>query len=130
MRKVLGHYGSSTTGSSDSGQRGQQMRKEQQHVHDLVVWQEGPLIKEKDWWSFATLWDYNLYWQSRGEPIQFQRYTFEEWKAKGLDTHSVIADPLFVDPAKNDFRLRPESPAFKLGFRPINLADVGPHRHR
>jgi hypothetical protein len=100
-------------------------------ARNLVVWQEGPLIKEKDWWSFATLWDYNLYWQSRREPIRFMRYTFEEWKAKGLDVHSVVADPLFVDPAKNDFRLRPESPAFKLGFRPIDLADVGPRkRHR
>lgn len=97
---------------------------------NLVVWQEGPLIKEPDWWSFATLWDYNLYWHSRGEPVRFMRYTFEEWKAKGLDTHSVIADPLFVDPAKNDFRLRPESPAFKLGFRPIDLSDVGPRPAR
>ena len=99
-------------------------------TRNLVVWQEGPLIKEKDWWSFATLWDYNLYWQSRGEPIRFMRYTFDEWKAKGLDAHSVIADPLFVDPAKHDFRLRPESPAFKLGFRPIDLTDVGPRQVR
>ena len=97
-------------------------------ARNLVVWQEGPLIKEQDWWSFATLWDYNLYWQSRGEPIRFMRYTFDEWKAKGLDVHSVIADPLFVDPAKNDFRLRPESPAFKLGVRPIDLTDVGPRQ--
>jgi len=35
---------------------------------NVVVWREGPLIKEPDWWSFATLWDYNLYWQSRGSP--------------------------------------------------------------
>ena len=97
---------------------------------NIVVWKEGPLIKENDWWSFATLWDYNLYWQSRGEPFQFMQYTFEQWKAKGLDTHSVIADPLFVDAEKNDFRLRPDSPALKLGFRPIDLSDVGPRRGR
>jgi len=99
-------------------------------TRNLVVWREGPLIKERDWWSFATLWDYNLHWQSRGEPIRFMRYTFDEWKAKGLGVHSVIADPLFVDPAKRDFRLRPESPAFKLGFRPIDLSDVGPRQAR
>jgi len=97
---------------------------------NLVVWAEGPLIKERDWWSFATLWDYNLYWQTRGEPVRFMRYSFDEWKAKGLDAHSVIADPLFVDPANHDYRLRPESPAFQLGFRPIDLADVGPRSVR
>lgn len=99
-------------------------------TRNIVAWQTGPLIKENDWISYATLWDYNLYWQSRGEPVRFMRHTFDEWKAKGLDTHSVIADPLFADPAKNDFRLRPDSPAFKLGFRPLNLDDVGPRPRR
>ena len=46
--------------------------------------------------------------------------------SKGLDVHSVVADPLFVDPAMRDFRLRPESPAFKLGNCEIDLHDVGP----
>ena len=95
-------------------------------TRNLVVWQEGPLIKEQDWPSYATLWDYNLYWQSRGEPVRFMRHTFDEWRARGLDVHSVIADPRFVDPEKNDFRLHPDSPAFTLGFRPIDLQDVGP----
>lgn len=97
-------------------------------ARNIVVWQEGPLIKEKKWWSFATLWDFNLYWQSRGEPVRFMSHSFDEWKAKGLDVHSVIADPLFVDAAKHDYRLRPESPALKLGFRPFDLTDAGPRK--
>jgi hypothetical protein len=40
--------------------------------------------------------------------------------------HSVIAGPCFKDMAARDFTLRPESPAFAPGFRPIDLSDVGP----
>jgi hypothetical protein len=39
---------------------------------------------------------------------------------------SVIADPMFVNPANYDFRLRPDSPALKMGFQQIDLSTVGP----
>jgi len=42
----------------------------------------------------------------------------------------VIADPLFVDPARDNYTLRPESPAFKLGFEPIDTSTVGLLRDR
>lgn len=37
----------------------------------------------------------------------------------------VGADPLFTDPAFGVFSLRPESPAWKLGFKPIPVAEIG-----
>ena len=70
-------------------------------------------------------WDHNLYWRSDGKPVSFYDDTFEEWQAKGLGKHSIVADPLFVAPEKHDFRLRPESPAFKLGFQPIDMSIAG-----
>ena len=38
-----------------------------------------------------------------------------------------MADPLFVDPDKDDYRLKPDSPALKLGFQPIPVDKIGPY---
>jgi hypothetical protein len=39
--------------------------------------------------------------------------------------HSLFIDPMFVAPAKGDFRLRPQSPALRFGFHPPDLREVG-----
>jgi hypothetical protein len=46
-------------------------------------------------------------------------------RSTGQDKKSVIADPMFVDLANGDFRMSPESPAFKLGIKQIDLGNVG-----
>lgn len=51
--------------------------------------------------------------------------TFAQWQEKGHDTGSVLADPGFVDAARCDFRLRPDSPALKLGFQQTDMAKIG-----
>lgn len=70
-------------------------------------------------------WDYNLYFDASGQPLAFGDFTFEEWQEQGMDLHSLVADPLFVDPEHFDFRLNPDSPAFQLGFQPLDLSQVG-----
>jgi len=50
----------------------------------------------------------------------------EDWQALGHDRHSLIADPLCKNAAARDFRLEKKSPAFAIGFEPIDLSDVGP----
>jgi len=95
-------------------------------ARNIVVWDEGRLLNEEDWWAFQTLWDYNLYFCSGSEPVRFMKYSFDEWQAKGLDENSIISDPLFVDAERGNFSLRPESPALALGFKPIDISDVGP----
>jgi hypothetical protein len=43
----------------------------------------------------------------------------------GFETDSIEADPMFEDLAGYDFRLKPESPALKAGFKPIDISDIG-----
>jgi hypothetical protein len=92
---------------------------------NIIYWKEGRLFKRDDWIDFAAVFDFNLYFKVGGEPIKFLKYTFKEWKAKGLDIHSMIADPFFVDPQGGNYNLKPSSPAFKLGFQQIDPSQAG-----
>lgn len=78
--------------------------------------------------DFKSRWDYNLYWRTDGKPVEFYGLSFAEWRAKGVDRHSLIADPQFVDARHYDFRLAPTSPALtELGFKPLDTSRCGLH---
>lgn len=47
------------------------------------------------------------------------------WQALGMERHSLVADPRFGNAAKDDYRLRSDSPAFKLGFQRIPVEKIG-----
>lgn len=94
-----------------------------------------PFAYVPEWQTYNKIIDYNVYWRADGKPIKFLDFTWDEWRKKEgindiwykpvMDAHSRIADPLFVDAAKRDFRLQPNSPALALGFRPIDTNKVG-----
>ena len=42
-----------------------------------------------------------------------------------IENNSVAEDPLFVSPERDDYRLRPQSPALKMGFRPLPIGKMG-----
>jgi hypothetical protein len=114
--------------------------------NNIVYWREGELLSKnwkdvpytfhahpKDKSGTQTLtntfeFDWNLYFnptKTRDE-IKWAGATWAEWQTRGKDRHSQYADPLFANPEQGDFTLRPESPAFALGFQPIDLRQVGP----
>jgi hypothetical protein len=77
--------------------------------------------------------DYNLFFGDAGQFLasytpregRTTRHTLEQWQALGYDKHSLYADPMFVDPGNGDYRLKPESPALKLGFKNFDVSNVG-----
>jgi hypothetical protein len=100
-------------------------------LHNIVCWDEpeAALFTVGEEHSLPEESDYNVYYQAQGAPMRILRLPGAEdyaaWQTRGLDAHSVVADPLFVDPAQDDYALKPGSPALKLGFRPIDLSTVG-----
>lgn len=69
--------------------------------------------------------DYNVYFRNNGEGLPFWFnwgeqvwHTLASWQQEtGNDRHSIVADPLFVDPENGDFHLKPGSPA--IGIAPV-----------
>jgi len=69
--------------------------------------------------------DFDETWSALESRMKKVKYTLKEWQSLGFDVHSVFADPLFVDPQNKDYRLRPESPALKLGFVSFDAREAG-----
>ena len=82
---------------------------------------------EGKWGKKGCTVDSNLYWTADGEPrsLRFGGKEFAAWQEAGNDEHSLIADPLFVDAERYDFRLREASPAYALGFKAVDMTSVG-----
>ncbi len=78
--------------------------------------------------------NYNLYFTESGEYKIYNNYkaaTYDEWKKiytdyGYMDTNSIAGeDPNFVDADNRDFRLRYDSPAYKLGIEDIDEKNIG-----
>jgi len=67
--------------------------------------------------------DFNLFWVAEN-PKDSEKH-IKNWNERGVEKNSISADPLFVDVANANFELKPESPAFKLGFEAIDFASIG-----
>ncbi len=83
---------------------------------NIILWKEGPLLGSN--WSGTPDVNYslsgNLYWKTDGSA-----------QLPEADKTGLVADPKFTDPLKGDFRLKPGSPAAKIGFVPWDFALTG-----
>jgi hypothetical protein len=53
--------------------------------------------------------------------VACDRLPLERLRAFGYDRHSAVADPGLRDAEGGDFRLRPDSPALAVGFKPFPI---------
>jgi hypothetical protein len=106
-------------------------------ITNNIIWWDNPSAA---FWrghvgAYGTVTDVvvnaNTYWNPHGIATNaFNGVSFEAWQALGQDTRSQIADPLFRDAAKGDFRLKSGSPAVKAGFVPFDYTRAGVYGSR
>lgn len=67
--------------------------------------------------------DFNLFYDAN-DPDSGKRF-IEEMQKKALENNSISEDPQLCDPAEGGITPKPGSPAYGLGFKPIDLDNIG-----
>jgi hypothetical protein len=93
-------------------------------TNNIIYYSKGTLLSN-NWHKFNLQTDYNCYWDTRTKDIKFTDKTFTEWQKSGKDQHSVIADPIFVNPAAFDFHFKSQSVVKKIKFTPFDYSKAG-----
>jgi hypothetical protein len=93
-------------------------------TNNIIYFNRGSLLSS-NWHKFNLLSDYNCYWDTRTKDIRFADKSFSDWQKSGKDVHSIIADPLFVNPSAFDFHFKNLSAAKKIRFAPFDYSKAG-----
>ena len=92
---------------------------------NIVYWKSGPALGGP-WDKIKFDSRDNCYWSAAaGAKTRFLDKSLEDWQKAGHETGSIVADPLFENADNRDFRLKPGSPAVKLGFKPFDFSKAG-----
>jgi len=92
--------------------------------NNIVYYDTGVLLSGP-WNRVKIKMDNNCYCAVSAD-VSFIGKSPPDWiKETGHDKNSIIADTLFVDAEKFDFRLKSNSPALKIGFKPFDYTKAG-----
>ena len=93
---------------------------------NIVYWDNDSPLLGSNWRDDNFRMDRNVYYHA-GKPVTFPGgLSLAQWQEqRGQDKHSIVADPGFADPSKDDYHLRSDSPALKLGFKPFDYSRAG-----
>ncbi len=107
-----------------------------------IIITDGVPVFTTNWWYWKDkpktqnlfISECNLFWDVSGKtPVMVgdpaakgRTIDLKDWVSYGCDMFSIVADPKFKDVKGRDFRFLPGSPALKIGFKHIDLSEVGP----
>ncbi|MBN1124660.1 MAG: right-handed parallel beta-helix repeat-containing protein [Sedimentisphaerales bacterium] len=96
-------------------------RKSTAYAYGFVNWSDDRI----------TACDFNLFYDPggqvsvKGSPADGSMDQWKQLYDSKFDVHSIAADPGFKNVSQRDFSLAPDSPALQLGFKPIDISQIG-----
>ncbi|MDF2713895.1 MAG: Ig domain protein group 2 domain protein [Paenibacillus sp.] len=90
-------------------------------LYSINFWDENKITHADNNLYYTTTGTYEL-----GGSIPAPEY--DQWLELQLgkfDQHSIIADPVFMNEAEHDYRLKYNSPAYKLGIADLDIESIG-----
>jgi len=103
-------------------------------IRNVVVFKDpqAALFHAGGTWANSVLSqsDRNLFWHSQGANYFTgtkitPKGTFKAWQASGFDQNSMLADPMFMNAAQDNYQPANASPAKQLGFEDIPFSKIG-----
>jgi len=93
-------------------------------TNNIVCFSTGDLLSS-NWDKINIHSDKNCYWDTRTKEVRFKKMSVADWQKSGKDVHSIVADPKFVNPAGNDFRIKNKTVLRKTGFKEFDYSKAG-----
>ncbi len=113
--------------------------------NNLIYWTNDSPALAGPWPENRQLTRSNCYWNAGGHGVTFSGKSLTDWQhtpvnppantnaqaplpawvVGGREQGSKVADPLFENAAKHDFRIQPNSPALQTGFKPFDYSQAG-----
>lgn len=93
--------------------------------HNIIFWSKGKLFAAGFLKNSQMDLDSNLYYNPKktAEQVTFGNMNCKEWYDEGNDLHSIFEEPKFLNEV--NYSLDSLSPAFKIGFIPIDISKIG-----
>ncbi len=90
-----------------------------------IVYFNSATLTNPNWIKINLEADRNCYWNPDTKSVTVGNLSLADWQKKGQDQHSVVADPMFVNPLAYDFRFKSPATAATIGFKPFDYTQAG-----